>query len=99
MAEDKTTPEQAAPAAAGRHEQHGPGPLMVYGLVCLAIAAWCAHDLFGSAGSSWEAKGNMGTIWFNYAALTLGAIGAVYFFVLATVRYKKPPSKDASGQP
>ena len=85
MAEDKTTPEQAAPATEERRQRHGPGPLLVYGLVCLVIAVWCAYDLLGSTGSSWEASGSMGTIWFNRLALALSSVGAVYFFVLAAV--------------
>jgi len=97
MAIDKTTPEQAAPATEERRPFHGPGPLMIYGLACLVVAAWCAYDLFlGSKGSDWEASGSTGAIWFNRVALALGVIGAVCFFVLAAVRSKKPPSEDAS---
>jgi hypothetical protein len=98
MVEDKTTPEQATPATEERRQPFGPGPLLFFGLVCLAVAVWCAHDLFGSAGSSWEASGSMGTIWFNWLALALGAVGAVYFFVLAAVRSKKPPDDDTTGK-
>jgi hypothetical protein len=99
MAEDKTTPEQAAPATEERRQRHGPGPLMIYGLACLAVAVWCAYDLFlGSAGSSWEASGSMKTIWFNRMALALSGVGAVYFFVLAAKRSRKPPAGDTTGE-
>ena len=99
MAEDKTTPEQAVPATEERRQRHGPGLLLFFGLVCLLVAAWCFYDLFlGSAGSSWEAKGNTGTIWVNWMMLALGVVGAVYFFVLAAVRSKKPPTDDTAGE-
>ena len=93
------TPKQAAPEPEGQRQRFGPGLLLFFGLLCLLMAAWCFYDLFlSSAGSSWEAKGSTGTIWLNRVALPLCAIGAVYFFVLAAVRSKKPPSGDASGE-
>jgi hypothetical protein len=97
MAEDRTTPEQAAPEPEGRRQPYGPGLLLFFGLVCLALGAYCLYDLFGSKGTDWEAKGDLFSIWSNRAALVLGAAGAIYLFVLAAVRSKKPPAGDASG--
>ncbi len=99
MAEDKTTPEQAAPATKERRQPHGPGPLLFFGLVCLVVAAWCFYDLFlGSAGSSWEKSGSTLTIWVNRMLLALGGVGAIYFFILAAKRFRKPPAGNTAGE-
>jgi hypothetical protein len=92
MAEDKTTPESATPEPEGR--RHGPGPLLIYGLVCLVVAAWCAYDLF--SGKFPEER--QGTIWINWLVLALSGAGAAYFFVLAAKRSKKPPAADTTDE-
>jgi hypothetical protein len=67
---------------------------MIYGLACLVVAAWCAYDLL--SGKFPEER--QGAIWFNWMALALGGVGAIYFFVLAAKRSKKPPTDDTAGE-
>ena len=99
MAEDKMIPEQAATATDERRQRQGPGPLMIYGLACLAVAIWCLYDLkIGSARAEWEKNASTVTIWINWVMLALGGVGAVYFFVLAAKRSRKPPAGDTTGE-
>jgi len=93
MAENPNVgPQPEAPAV----QPYGPGPLMVFGLGLLALAAWCFYDLFlGSSGEAWEAKGSAGTIWFNRIGMAGGVVGSAYMFILAVKRSKNSATPPA----
>jgi drug/metabolite transporter (DMT)-like permease len=60
--------------------------LMIFGLALLALALWCAYDLFVRQDTAEKS-----TTWytFNYSGLVLGGLGAVYAWILAAIRSKK----------
>ena len=67
-------------------QPYGPGMLMIFGLALLALALWCAYDLFVRQDTAEKS-----TTWytFNYGGLVLGGLGAVYAWILAAIRSKK----------
>ena len=67
-------------------QPYGPGMLMIFGLALLALALWCAYDLFVRQDTAEKS-----TTWytFNYSGLVLGGLGAVYAWILAAIRSKK----------
>ena len=67
-------------------QPYGPGLLMIFGLALLALALWCAYDLFVRQDTAEKS-----TTWyiFNYGGLVLGGLGAVYTWILAAIRSKK----------
>jgi hypothetical protein len=73
---------------------YGPGVLMVIGLGLLVIAAWCGHDYFNPK-EEWVKGGHTGTIYMQFAGMVAFGAAAIYSFVLAAVRSKKP----AAGPP
>ena len=90
MAEtDSKTPDTPPPAA----KPYGPGPLMVFGLACAAVAVYCGWDA-----SHPKADWGEGTIWMNWAGAVFFGIGAVYCFVLATKRSKQPKADSADSE-
>lgn len=96
MAEtDSPTPDAPQPAS----KPYGPGVLMVFGLACLVVAAWCGWDLylFYLAADSDQAKNwSSTTLLFNWAGMAGFLIGAIYAFVLAAKR-SKPGGADSPG--
>jgi hypothetical protein len=77
--------------------------LMLFGLLLLAVAGWCARDFLGLSDRSEEAwkNGDWGYLLFNGAGF-VGGIGlAVYTFILAAVRSRKgigtPPAEPPPG--
>ena len=81
MAKTESPPPDASQSA-GR--PLGPGVLMVFGLACLAVAAYCGWDATHP-----KADWGEGTIGMNWAGAALFGIGAVYSFVLAAKRSKQ----------
>jgi len=67
--------------------RYGPGPLMVFGLALLAVAAWCGYDLWSQ---EWYTKNELSKIIFNWGGMIVAAAAAVYAFILAAVRSQKP---------
>jgi hypothetical protein len=71
---------------------YGPGVLMVFGLACLVVAAWCGSDLyrayFQEASEQAKTWGTT-TLLFNWGGVVAFVLGAVYAFVLAGKRWKK----------
>jgi len=94
MADDSNARSQ--PEAPAR-QPYGPGPLMIFGLGFLGLAAYCFADLFvrgmpeewRKAGSDWY------NIPLNWAAMLAAAVGAIYLFVLAVKRSKGAPPPPA----
>ena len=92
MEETPTTSQKASPT---KKAPYGPGVLMVFGLALVAVAVWCGYDLH--AKEEWVKEGRTGTILFNWAGLIIAAIAAVYTFILAAVRAKKPTGEPPQG--
>jgi len=84
------------PPSAERPAPWGPGPMMVFGLAFLAVTAYCFADLFlrGKA-EEWRQQGNDWYIPLNWAVMLATAGGAVYSFIQAARRSKKPAAGDS----
>ncbi len=102
MAEDETkTGGQGRPPK----QPYGPGLLMVFGLVLVGLAVWCAYDLFVAQ----KGEGDTAFQAFNYGGVIVGGVAGIYCFILAAVRSKKgmpapaapaaPPSEPAAAAP
>jgi len=82
-------------------QPYGPGLLMVFGFALLGLAAWAAGDLFFKAYTAaaedkpaqWAAQPWL--IAFNWGLLAAGIGGAIYSFILAVRRSRKPPEPQA----
>jgi len=70
-------------------QPYGPGLLMIYGLALLALAAYCAYDLFGGAADEWRAAGKEWYVTLNWVIMIAAILGAIYAWVLAAIRSKK----------
>jgi len=70
-------------------QPYGPGMLMIYGLALLALAAYCAYDLFGGPADEWRAEGKEWYVTLNWIVMVLAVLGAIYAWVLAAIRSKK----------
>ena len=70
-------------------QPYGPGMLMIYGLASLALAAYCAYDLFGGPAEEWRAEGKEWYVTLNWAVMILAILAAVYAWILAAIRAKK----------
>ena len=95
MAENPTPPGEATPPA---REPYGPGVLMVLGLFCLIVAAWCGNDYFNPK-EEWVKTGQQFTIGINGVGMVAGAAGAIYAFVLAALRARKGQGKTPGEAP
>ena len=96
MAETESPPPNA-PQPAG--QPLGPGVLMVFGLICLGVAAWCGWDA-AHPKADWGEHSI--AIWMNWGGAALFGLGAVYCFVLAAKRSKQGQAGAAgadSGKP
>ena len=82
------TPMTGKEAVPTKKTRYGPGLLMVFGLALLVVAAWCGYDL--STREEWVKEGRTGAILFNWGGMIVAAAAAVYAFILAAVRAKKP---------
>jgi len=82
-------------------QPYGPGMLMIYGLALLALAAYCAYDLFGGTAEEWRAQGKEWYVTMNWVVMIAAILAAVYAWVLAAIRAKKgvgrPPTEG--GEP
>jgi len=80
---------------------YSPGVLLLMGIVLLALAAFCFHDVVYPANAlkQWQEEGATFTIYLNWAVLFGAAAGAVYAFVLAAKRWKTPPAGATVPQP
>ena len=70
-------------------QPYGPGLLMIYGLALLALAAYCAYDLFGGAAEEWRAEGKEWYVTLNWVIMIVAILAAIYAWVLAAIRSKK----------
>ena len=84
-------------------QPYGPGLLMVFGLFLLALAAYCAYDLFGGPAEEEWGPGS-GKEWYvplNWVIMIVTTLAAIYAWVLAAIRAKKgigtPPAEG--GEP
>ena len=82
------TPMTGQEAVLTKKMRYGPGPLMVFGLALLVVAAWCGYDLWSQ--EEWYKKDELSKILFNWGGMIVAAAAAVYAFILAAVRSKKP---------
>lgn len=89
---DPKAPE--APQTVAR--PYGPGVLMVFGLVCLVVAAWCGWEIYTNVYRQDLAKD---ALWLvsNWGGAIGFAIGAIYAFVLAGRRSKQAAQSDGEG--
>jgi hypothetical protein len=84
-------PNVRSQSDAPARQPYGPGPLMVFGLGCVALAAYCFLDLFvRGMPEEWHKAGNDWYVPLNWVIMIAAAIGAVYLFVLAAKRSKNP---------
>jgi hypothetical protein len=80
-----------APQPPPERKPYGPGPLMVFGLALLVVSGYCFYDLFlGGKAEEWAKAGSQGTIIMNWGGMVAAAAAAVYCFVMAVRRSKKP---------
>ncbi|HET6441513.1 MAG TPA: hypothetical protein VFH53_03975 [Phycisphaerae bacterium] len=79
-------------------QPYGPGLLMIYGLALLAMAAYCAYDLFGGAAEEWRAEGKEWYVTLNWVIMIAAILGAVYAWVLAAIRAKKGVGTPTDGR-
>ena len=86
-------PPTSDPQPPPKREPLGPGPMMAFGLGLLVVAAWCGWDLY--AKEDWVKEGRTGTIIINWCGLIGACIGAIYCFLLAAKRSKKPQDETA----
>jgi hypothetical protein len=72
--------------------------LMIFGLFLLALAAYCAYDLFGGAADEWRAGGKEWYVTLNWVIMIAAILAAIYAWVLAAIRAKKgigtPPAES-----
>lgn len=73
-------------------QPYGPGLLMIFGLVLVGLAVWCAYDLFIAQ----KGEGDVTYKLFNYGCLIVGGLAGVYCFILAVVRSKKGMPEPAA---
>ena len=81
-------------------QPYGPGLLMVFGLFLLALAAYCAYDLFGGAADEWRAGGKEWYVTLNWVIMIAAILAAVYAWVLAAIRSKQgigTPTDEEAG--
>ena len=88
-------PPTSNPQPSVKRPPAGPGPMMVFGLGLLVVAAWCAWDLYSKAypsdpGAKVEWADRPGTIFMNWGGMFAAVVGAIYCFVQAARRSKKP---------
>ena len=82
-------------------QPYGPGLLMVFGFALLVLAAWAARDLYFKAYTA--AAEDKPAVWadqpitiaLNWALLVVAIGGAIYSFILAVRRSRKPPEPQA----
>ena len=70
-------------------QPYGPGLLMIFGLFLLAMAAYCAYDLFGGTADEWRAEGKEWYVTLNWVIMIAAILAAIYAWVLAAIRAKK----------
>ena len=79
-------------------QPYGPGMLMILGLFLLALAAYCAYDLFGGTADEWRAQGKEWYVTLNWTVMIVAILGAIYAWVLAAIRAKTgvgaPPAES-----
>jgi hypothetical protein len=91
-------PETPKPAARPAVQPYGPGLMIIFGLGSLALAYWFGRDFFFPP-EMWVKEGRTVTIWINGAVMVGGVIGAIYCFIVAAVRSRKPAAPADSGKP
>ena len=92
-------PESRSATQRPRKKPHGPGMLIVFAIVLLAIAIWCATNLLGEAGREARKAGHTGYLWTNGIGVVGSDLLAIYCLVLAAVRANKGVGAPARGQP
>jgi len=92
-------PESRSGAQRPRKEPHGPGMLMIFAIILVAIAIWCGTDLFGEAGREARETGHMSYLIANGIGLVGGGLLAIYCLILAAVRAKKGVGAPAGAGP
>jgi len=92
-------PESRSGAQRPGKEPHGPGMLMIFAIVLVAVAIWCGYDLFLSGEASGEKADDITWFIFNYAGMIGGGLLAIYCLILAAVRAKKGVGAPAGAGP
>ena len=92
-------PESRSGAQRPKKEPHGPGMLMIFAIVLVAIAIWCGNDLLGKSGREAREADRTGYLWANGTGLVGGGLLAIYCLILAAVRAKKGVGAPAGASP
>jgi len=92
-------PESRSATQRPRKEPHGPGMLMIFAIVLVAIAIWCGTDLLGKAGREARETGRMSYLIANGIGMVGGGLLAIYCLILAAVRAKKGVGAPAGAGP
>ena len=90
------TQSDAGTQPPAKRAPYGPGPLMIFGIALLVVAAFCFKDVVypAEAVTGWRQQGKDWYITMNWAVMIVAVIGAAYSFILAAKR----SGKAAAGQ-
>ncbi|MGB3086226.1 MAG: hypothetical protein WBC53_00615 [Phycisphaerae bacterium] len=92
-------PESRSATQRPRKKPHGLGMLIVFAIVLLAIAIWCATNLLGEAGREARKAGHTGYLWANGIGVVGSDLLAICCLVLAAVRANKGVGAPAGAGP